>query len=140
MKRSLISLLLYCLLVLTSVAALAQPTAPAAVTFAINYDTARIAQLQALGLPLPPFPHLDVFIADNLSNNTVKYEVTVAYMDVDGKPQTATEFCKASKTPYDNAGNTVSYCSIGVNAVNGAQITIQALIAQTSPATISVLP
>jgi hypothetical protein len=112
-------------------------------TFGMNYSSIDIALRQSSPWPpLPPTfpPQIQLFIAGNINTGATSYQVTVVYLDGNGKSQSATQLCTSSLVPYDDRGNTTSWCVIFVDAINGAEASIQPQVPAGKPSSASVRP
>lgn len=98
-------------------------------TFALNYNAAKIAELQRLGLPLVPFPFLQVFIAGHVGTGIAAYRITAA-------GGTLSEMCVASLVPYDAQGSTLTVCVVRGEVVTGSMVQVQPLF--SGPGTVAV--
>jgi hypothetical protein len=134
MKLALASLFIFA----TSFAA-AQPTTT---TFALNFSSTRIAQLNSQGfiLPSPQLPFLQIFIVSNIQIGNAAYTISVSYSDPKGNPKAQTATCTASQTPFGQDGTTLTQCLVYLDAINGATVTITPLLPVATLPSISVLP
>jgi uncharacterized protein (TIGR03437 family) len=100
---------------ITLAALLACPSflkAQQAQTFAMNINSAAIAEMNSLLIPTPPFPHINVFIAGNVTDRE-GYSVIANWMDASGNAnKTSPVACPVSTDTYDSAGDTVTLCQI----------------------------
>ena len=81
-------------------------------TFAMNWNSAYIAEMNSLLVPTPPFPRVNVFIAGNVTDRQ-GYSVVATWIDATGKTnKTSPAICPVSTATYDSAGDTITLCEI----------------------------
>ncbi len=122
-------------LLFLSVSAVAQ--SPTAFTFGFNFNSARIAQNNALVIPTLPFPCVYMFIAGNVRDSG-GYLAVASWIDANGAPQRSLPvLCPVSAVPYDGYGDVVTPCMIpGVDAPSEVSVAIYIL----SPPVITQVP
>ena len=129
--------ILLAMFALAGLASAQQSLSPIAFTFGLNYNSARIAQNNAMGIPTPPFPYVCVFIAGNVRDSG-GYLAVASWTDASGVQQRSLPVtCPVSAVPYDGYGDVVTPCMIsGVDAPNGISVSIYTL----SPPVVTQVP
>jgi hypothetical protein len=108
-------------------------------TIVINYNMARIAWMNSIGLPFVPIPQIQAFIGGATGSGVVAYIMTATYIDSDGvNRQTTSQPCLAA-APYSPTDTwTVTMCQMYADANSNLVLSIQPLVATPAPISIAV--